>query len=634
MTGDILIFELSALPILLILIVSTISRGLTRGRENALLFWVLLMAFFSSLADVIANLGNAVIPLSDNRVLLTKAFNYVYFGTRNLLNFIYALYIIAVCRTWHRIRQIWKKLLLALPYLALVVMLFLNPVNGRVFTVTSETGYMRGEGIYLIYLIAVFYFLVGMVWLFIHWNLLTLSEWISLFSLYILNAVGVAIQYFFPRLFVECYFTSVTLIFVVLFVQKPEKQIDMNTGLPGFYAFKQSLMRVEKSRQEVQVIITCIKNADEISRFLGDEAYLEFVHRLERAMAAFGRREKMIYEQFFEPPGMFYNIVFDMDYKAVEGIQSIRELVRKNNYAVADSGIPVDLKIIAVKYPEEISDSAQILQFARNFMRYTSDRILYHTDEIAGQRVYKIETGFDVILKNAMKEERIKVSCRPVWSVKENRPVFAEAVVSIDDPEFGIIDEETLLEAANTKGVSLMVEEFVLDQAFSIVKSGILEKYGYSYLVVKISGKLGMQKGFTDRIWNLRSKYDILPGHICFAVQKTGRETIDDALDVNLKQLSRLGYKAAIYRFGSNYTVIKDLPELPLSFVCLDNRMVRGDMSHERKAVLRGTIAMLKSIPLEVVVSEVDTEEIRELLTDMGCELLQGKLFDGDEGIL
>ena len=45
------------------------------------------------------------------------------------------------------------------------------------------------------------------------------------------------------------------------------------------------------------------------------------------------------------------------------------------------------------------------------------------------------------------------------------------------------------------------------------------------------------------------------------------------------------------------------------------------------EAILRGTIGMLKSVPLEVVATGVDDERTKEKLLDMGCDLLMGELF-------
>ncbi|MCR5178886.1 MAG: EAL domain-containing protein [Lachnospiraceae bacterium] len=628
--NNLVLIEFSALPLLLTLIVSTVSRKLNKGRANILLFWVLVLAFLSSLADTVANFF--VPPLNDLQYYIVKWNNYLYFVTRNGLNCVYFFYIIAVTRTWHKIKAWWIRLLLVAPYAGIVIMLILNPTTSIVFSVTRQNGYQRGSMILVVYLLAAYYLVVGIAYLSAYRKLLTFSEWSSLFSLYLLNALGVAIQLIFPFLLVECYFTSITLLFVVLYVQKPEKQIDVNTGLPAFFAFRDAMSKIESNGQKVQVVIACFDNADELINYLGDKTFRAYIHDVERSVTAYTKKERLLAELYFEPPGHFYVILNDTSYNPVQGIQEIRDLVTKRNSAMTDSGLQVNLKIVSVRFPDEIGSCADLIHFAHNFVRFTGDRILYHTEQIVGKREYRIEIRFDEILKRAVIDGKLSVAFRPVWSAVKKGPVFAEAVAKIDDADFGVIDDDTLREVALARGASALFEEFVLEQVFVRLKQERISQAGLSYVVVKLSGALGMQKSFADMVWNFRSRYDVYPGQICFAVKAADTERAGENFLDNIKQLVRLGYRIAIDDYGSGLANTEFLSEYEISSVRLDRSMLTENMTTAGRAVLRGTIAMLRSIPVDVVVRGVDDEETRDMLAGMGCELMQGGLFDKTAG--
>ena len=168
--------------------------------------------------------------------------------------------------------------------------------NGRthyVFRVTKETGYERGELILVVYGMAAIYMVFGMVYLFLKRKLLSLSECLSIATLYVFNVIGVVIQYFNPTMLVECYFTSMTLLFIVIFVQKPEKKIDMNTSLPGYFAYKEEIGKIEATGQKVQVIIICIANAEDLNKYLGEKAYFDYVYSMKRAISLYAKKERM-----------------------------------------------------------------------------------------------------------------------------------------------------------------------------------------------------------------------------------------------------------------------------------------------------------------------------------------------------
>ncbi len=626
MYNSAVIFIGAAIPIFLALVIATISRRLTKGRSNKLFLTILWLSLISSVADFTCSLITQVTPLSDTGVMLVLVFNYIYFFSRHAVNMLYIFYMYAVTRTWFRIRKFYAKLLVALPYLTVCVLLVVNTQNGLLFTVTHEEGYGRSDGILLLYGLAAIYLVYGVYMLVTRRKLLRLSEWLSLSSIYLLNIIGIGIQFVWSDILVENYFTAITLLFVVLYVQKPEIQVDMNTGLPGFFAFRDEMKKIEISGQRVQVLIASITNAEELRRYLGERAYFAYVYELEKAIRAYAKKEKLSYEFYFENPGNFYIVIGDLHYNPVQVIPAVRDLVRKNN-AFSDSGVLVDMKTVAVRFPEELPTERDVVRFGHNFSRFAGDKLFYHAPQILDQREYRIQMKLDEVLRGAISENRMRLRFDPVWSVKERRAVFAEASAVIDDPEFGEIDEQTLSEVSGEGGAYTLFEETVLEQAFSYVGSGGLARDGFSYVVVKLSAAMGMQKSLTDTIWNLRSKYAVHPEQICFAIRESAYNTVGDTYQENINKLSIQGYHLTLAGYGRGYTNHTYLSQFPIGSVILDQSLISDVEKKNGKVLLRGTIRMLKEAALEVVATGVDGKETCQMLMDMGCELMSGSYF-------
>ncbi len=627
MNENILCFEIASIPIFFILIVSTVFRGLTKGRSNKLLMGLISLSFISAFSDVVFNLSSQHFPLSEERVRFLDGVNFVYFLTRIGMIVVYTYYIFSVTRKWYQIKQLWKKILILVPYLGLVALLVVNAKTKSVYYVSPETGYHRGEYMILIYAIPALYMLFGLIFLIVHRKLLTASEWSSLASLYIFNAVGVLIQFFIPTLLIECYFTSMTLLFLVLFVQKAERQIDMNTGLQGFFAFKSEMGKIQKTGQPVKVIIASVDNADEFRRYLGDKAYYEYFHSMERVISAYSKKEKLTTEIYFETPGYFYIICENMDYNPVQAIPEIREVTREKNGNITATGARLDIKVVSLEFPRDIGTVKELIEFGHNFTRFAHGKIFYHAHRILEDRAYLIENEFVKILNRAIDNQKFKISYVPVWSLREDRILAMEAVTSVYDEIYGEIDRETLEQASQARGAGIALEEYVIEQVFAYVGAGNFAKDSISCVAVHISTALGMQKNFTDRIWNLRSKYKVHPEQICFVLKESGYDSVGEGLEDNIKKLSLQGYRFALDGYGNGYANIKHLVELPFSSVRIDTSMVAEATNEGGKALLAGMIQMLKNIPLEVVVQGVDDKDTKEMLASMGCDLMQGELF-------
>ncbi len=627
-----LIFIGSSIPIFVVLTIATISRRLTKGRSNVLFLVILWLSIFASISDFLCAFAVQNPPLSDLEIWVAYVFNYVYFFTRHAVNMLYIPYMYAVTRTWFKTKRIYVKLLIVLPYSVVCALLFMNMKNHYVFTVTAEEGYSRGDGIIWLYIMAAMYLVYGVYMLVTRRKLLRLSEWMSLSSIYFLNIIGIGIQFVNPMLLVENYFTAITLIFVVLYVQKPEIQVDMNTGLPGYFAFRDELKKIEISGQKVQVIIASVTNAEELRRYLGEKGYFGYIHELEKAIRIHAKKENLSYDFFYEDRGNIYLILGNMEYNPVQAISDIREMVRAYN-KVTDSGIMVDIKVVTIKFPEDIQTESDLTRFGHNFSRFSGDKIFYHAPQIFDQREYQIQMRLDEVIRRSIRDDRIRLSFDPVWSVGDDRAVFAVAVASMIDPDFGEIDEKTLEEASGFRGANILFEENVMEQVFSYVGSGVMTKEGFSYVVVKLSASMGMQKEFTDIVWNLRSKYAVHPEQICFAVKESVYNNIGDTYRDNIEKLSLQGYKLALAGYGRGYTNIKFLSKLPISSIILSGSLISEMKNQNDKVILRDTIRMLKDIELSVVAPKVDDEEKYNALLEMGCELMQGKYFEGKKHI-
>lgn len=623
-----LYLDIAAIPIYIIIWYTTIYRKMTKGRSNVLFLWLTAIAFFTDVSDLISGICANSFPLSNTQMALIKVMEYVYFIMRNGTNIAYLFFVFSVTRTWCHINTFWKKLLLMMPFLGALVLLASNEMTSAVFTVTPDAGYVRGEYIMFMYMLAFSYLLAGMICLLLCRPILDLGVWLSLSAMYLLNLLAVGIQFMNPGMLLECYFTSITLLFVVLFVQRPEKQVDVGTGLLSYRAFCEEIGKIKITGQDVQIIFISIKNADEMNQYLGDKAYSAYIYSIEEAIAGYSKKEKLTYELYFEQPGNFCIIMEDMEYSPVQTIPDIRDRVRSVSKNVVETGARPDVKIVTVKFPKEINDIEELLRFGHNFVRFANvDRIYSRASAILKQKAYQVETHIDEILNRAMGKGKLRISYQPIWSVKEKRFISAEAVVQLDDEVYGEIDTDILISAAEDRGLIIRLGNYLMDQVFSFVGEDNLSLYGYLYIDINLSLVQCMQMNLPDQIWELREKYGVHPEQICFAIKESMYENMSGVLDENLKKLSVQGYRLALDGYGKGYSNMQRILELPIQSVRLDKSLILGASSEGGRALLKGNIRMLQNIPLEVVAQGADDESTAKMLLDMGCGMIQGQYF-------
>ena len=102
---------------------------------------------------------------------------------------------------------------------------------------------------------------------------------------------------------------------------------------------------------------------------------------------------------------------------------------------------------------------------------------------------------------------------------------------------------------------------------------------------------------------------------------------IEGTRDV-LNQLRRSGIRIAVDDFGSGYSTLSYLCELPVDEVKLDRRLVMPILEDARVAtVVRAVIALAHELGLIVVAEGVEEAAVAARLTEFGCDVVQGFYF-------
>ena len=80
--------------------------------------------------------------------------------------------------------------------------------------------------------------------------------------------------------------------------------------------------------------------------------------------------------------------------------------------------------------------------------------------------------------------------------------------------------------------------------------------------------------------------------------------------------------------FGSGYSSLNMLKDLPVDILKIDMIFLRETKSNERaRIILRQIINMAKELSMPVITEGVETEEQVNTLRDMGCDMFQGYFF-------
>ena len=133
---------------------------------------------------------------------------------------------------------------------------------------------------------------------------------------------------------------------------------------------------------------------------------------------------------------------------------------------------------------------------------------------------------------------------------------------------------------------------------------------------------------FMDKILELTDKYDIEPSLLHMEITETVyTENQNQILDM-VNQMEKLGFKVEMDDFGSGYSSLNMLTEIPVDVLKLDMRFLEGYSTGKAKGnILEFSVGLAKSLGLESVAEGVETREMVDELKRLNCEMGQGYYF-------
>ena len=212
-------------------------------------------------------------PMPESVRMICSISTYAYLTIRNANNVVLLLFLLALTRTTFLLRKKWVQITLCLPYICILVMLVQNIFTHNAFSVTAEEGYTRGPLMLAFYGIALFYGLMGLAYCIYCRRFLPLNKWSSLLAIYILAHLAVLIQFFYPKLLLEMFFTALGEMLIMLTIMRPEERMDSEVGMLSWASYQADLRNIILSREHVQIAVIQLLSCRELRNFLGDHSF-------------------------------------------------------------------------------------------------------------------------------------------------------------------------------------------------------------------------------------------------------------------------------------------------------------------------------------------------------------------------
>ncbi|MDQ1573174.1 MAG: diguanylate cyclase [Actinomycetota bacterium] len=229
-------------------------------------------------------------------------------------------------------------------------------------------------------------------------------------------------------------------------------------------------------------------------------------------------------------------------------------------------------------------------------------------------------------LRRAIERGELRLHYQPKTAL-HSRAYAVEALMRWEHPTRGLLPPDEFIPVAEQTGLIEPLTEWLLDTALAqlVAWDGIAPEMT---MAVNISARSLQRMEFPLVVTNALRRAGVPAHRLLLEVTETALITDPVRASLVLRDLASLGVTLSLDDFGSGYTNLGQLRNLPVTELKIDKSFVLAmTRSASDAAIVRSVIELGHNLGMTVVAEGVETLETLEAVTALRCDVAQGFWF-------
>ncbi|MDR6447207.1 diguanylate cyclase (GGDEF)-like protein [Paraburkholderia terricola] len=230
-------------------------------------------------------------------------------------------------------------------------------------------------------------------------------------------------------------------------------------------------------------------------------------------------------------------------------------------------------------------------------------------------------------LYDGVRNGEFSLHFQPITSSRTHGVVGVEALMRWSHPVHGLVPPSMFIPLAESIGLINFLGNWVLKVACMQLIQWDAQGISLQYVAVNVSPQQFRDPRFKDAVHEAIELTGIDPRRLVFEITESLLMHDPAHAKVLLEDLTAMGIRFAVDDFGTGYSSLAYLQRFPLAKLKIDRSFVENLLtSRNDQAIVSAVVGLAQTLDLELVAEGVETEAQRALLTEMGCDHIQGWL--------
>ncbi|MBQ8519375.1 MAG: EAL domain-containing protein [Agathobacter sp.] len=396
-------------------------------------------------------------------------------------------------------------------------------------------------------------------------------------------------------------------------------QLDEITGLYNrsyFYEVAKEL--IQKTDEEMCIITMDISNFKVVNELYGMNVGDRLLKEIAEQVQKLDKEHHMVPARFMADhyymcmpksefdqidfPKSFKTFLEDMDIRVVYGVFMVED----------NKEMPINV----------MCDRAFIAAHDKNY-KYVEYIHFYNDSE---RKQLMLEQEIEYEMEKALEECQFYIVVQPKYDPATEKIVGGETLVRWQHPEKGIISPGLFIKVFEKDGFIIQLDYFVWEETCRL--QARMKQKGIKTVPISINVSRAHFYGseLLNKLRELIQKYNLDTSDIELEITESiCGEDSGNIYDL-IRELQKEGFKIAMDDFGSGYSSLNMLKEMPLDIIKMDLKFLDGEETKSR-LILKALIEMAQTMELKVVVEGVEILSQVEFLRQFKDCYLQGYYF-------
>lgn len=616
-------FEAEMISAIFLCVIWVYSFG--SNTVNTLKNQIFRFAFFITALTILTSAMCLPLELNHFNALpeLVTVSHYLHLIVYPLVSLTWQLYTIAFV---HEIsgESIRKPFLLSLvPYLAYLILVAANPLNGMIFTVDASGTMVPGQLYWILYAIHYCYSLTMILVIELNRKILPNDVRYIVFFFPLLVAVFTFIQQLLSQILLEGSEAVCILLTGYLYLQNKRIYEDQLTGLPNRAAYIKTLKMLTEKKSPMIILSISLNDF----KFINDKFGQDNGDLLLKSVANFLQKISPL-SKVYRCGGDKFAVIFEENQFQSAGSDICKISDRfQQPWDIPECSCHISAAMGVAHFPttaDNMRELVSTLESAVDHAKATGSKQPVFCDRGTLDRVrrrYHIKS----LLAAALENDGFEVYFQPIYSVKDNRFSEAEALLRLRDEDGKFVPPDEFIPLAEEMGLIVDIGYVVVDKVCKYIHSLLEAGVEIQTVSINLSVVQLMKADIVPRLLQIIRDNEISPERIVFEVTESILINNYDAISEKVKELCKYGIRFALDDFGTGYSNLTYVIDLPFQMIKIDKSLITDSMSNSKCNILvRDLTKSFRSMDYMVIAEGVELPEHDEFVRLCGFDRIQG----------